>query len=395
MRRSEDRILTSHTGRLFTPGSGWNGMGGSVPLVSAEELPAAVTSMVRAQLDIGMDVVSNGQVASAGSYNVYEAIDGFESRPVELAEGESFLSPNAIRWLPRDMQRFPDFYSNMYERMWGGSNRLRTRWCVTGPLKLKTLEPLKRDLQIFKNVLRETGAAEGFFCITAPAWTEEFLWNEYYASDDDLVVALSEQMAPIYKAVTDAGVLLQLDDPAISHDWEEVRRPQMSLEAYERFMMLRVEALNAALAGIPEEMIRYHVCWGSWPGMHTEDIPLKDIVKMILRVKAQAYSIEAAKTTHLHEWKVWRDVAKLPAGKILLPGVVDHTTNVVEHPEVIADRLITYANVVGKENVIAATDCGMRGHADANWEKYRNIVKCAELASKELWASERRVVSVA
>jgi hypothetical protein len=151
--------------------------------------------MVRAQLAIGMDIVSNGQVAGPGSYNVYEAIEGFETTPVELAEGESFLSPRAIRWLPRDMQRFPDFYTNMLERMWGGSNRLRTRMCVTGPLKLKTLEPLKRDLQIFKNALRDTGAAEGFFCITATAWTEEFLWNEYYPSDDEMVVALSEQMA--------------------------------------------------------------------------------------------------------------------------------------------------------------------------------------------------------
>jgi 5-methyltetrahydropteroyltriglutamate--homocysteine methyltransferase len=183
----------------------------------------------------------------------------------------------------------------------------------------------------------------------------------------------------------DAGVLLQIDDPAISHDWEEVRRPQMNLAEYERFMMIRVEALNAALAGIPEEMIRYHVCWGSWPGMHTEDIPLKDIVKMILKVKAQAYSIEAAKTTHLHEWKVWRDVVKLPEGKILMPGVIDHTTNVVEHPQVIADRIITYAEVVGRENVIAATDCGMRGHADANWAKYRNIGLGAQLASEQLW----------
>ena len=386
MRRSEGRILTSHTGRLFKPGSGWNGMGGSVPSVAEEQLQAEVTSMVRAQVEIGMDVVSNGQVATRGSYNVYEAIEGFETKPVELAEGESFLSPRAIRWLPRDMLRFPDFYTNMFERMWGGSNRLRTRMCVTGPLKLKSLEPVQRDLEIFKNALRDTGAAEGFFCVTAPAWTEEFLWNEYYRTDDEMVVALSEQMAPIYRAVVDAGVLLQIDDPAISHDWEEVRRPQMSLVEYEKFMMVRVEALNAALAGIPEEMVRYHVCWGSWPGMHTEDIPLKDIVKMILQVRAQAYSIEAAKTTHLHEWKVWRDVVKLPEGKILLPGVVDHTTNVVEHPEVIADRIITYAGVVGRENVIAATDCGMRGHADANWAKYRNIVKGAELASRQLWS---------
>ena len=393
MRRSEGRILTSHTGRLFKPGSGWNGMGGSVPPVPAEQLQDAVTSMVRAQVDIGMDIVSNGQVAAEGSYNVYDVIEGFEAKPLELAEGESFLSPRVIRWFPRDMQRFPDFYANMYERM-GLTNRFRTRMCVTGPLRLKTLEPVKRDLQIFKHALSETGATEGFFCVTAPAWTEEFLWNEYYRSDDDMVVALSEQMAPIYKAVVDAGVLLQIDDPAISHDWEEVRRPQMNLEEYERFMMIRVEALNAALDGIPEEAIRYHVCWGSWPGMHTEDIPLKDIVKMILKVKAQAYSIEAAKTTHLHEWKVWRDVAKLPEGKILMPGVVDHTTNVVEHPEVIADRIITYAGVVGKENVIAATDCGMRGHATANWEKYKSIVRGAELASQQLWASERRVVSV-
>jgi 5-methyltetrahydropteroyltriglutamate--homocysteine methyltransferase len=386
MRRSEDRILTSHTGRLFRPGSGWNGMGGAVAPVPAEHLQDAVNDMVRAQLDIGMDVVSNGQVAAQGSYNVYDVIEGFEAKPIELSEGQSVVDPKVIRWLPRDMQRFPDFYSNMFERMAMGT-RMRTRMCVTGPLRLKTLEPVKRDLEVFKRALSDTGAAEGFFCVTAPAWTEEFLWNEYYATDDEMVVALSEQMAPIYKAVADAGVLLQIDDPAVSHDWEEVRRPRMSLEDYQRFMMLRIEALNAALDGIPEDMIRYHVCWGSWPGMHTEDIPLKDIVNMILKVKAQAYSIEAAKTTHLHEWKVWRDVATLPEGKILMPGVVDHTTNVVEHPEVIADRIVTYAQIVGRENVIAGTDCGMRGHADANWEKYRNIVKGAELASQQLWGT--------
>jgi 5-methyltetrahydropteroyltriglutamate--homocysteine methyltransferase len=394
MRRSEERILTSHTGRLFKPGSGWHGMGGSAGPVPGERLQEEVTSMVRAQLDIGVDVVSNGQVAAPDSYNVYAAIEGFETKQVELADGESFLSQQAIRWLPREMQQFPDFYTSMFERLGIPASRFRSRISVTGPLKLKTLEPLQRDLQVFKNALAETGAAEGFFCITAPAWTEEFVWNEYYPSDDDMVVALSEQMAPLYRAVVDAGVILQIDDPAISHDWEEVRRPRMTLEEYERFMMLRIEALNAALQGIPEDMVRYHVCWGSWPGMHTEDIPLKDIVKMILKVKAQAYSIEAAKSTHLHEWKVWRDRVKLPEGKILMPGVVDHTTNVVEHPEVIADRILTYASVVGKENVIAGTDCGMRGHADPNWEKYRNIVKGAQLASEQLWAAERRVVSV-
>jgi hypothetical protein len=148
MRRSEGRILTSHTGRLFKPGSGWNGMGGSVPPVPAEQLQDAVTNMVRAQVELGVDIVSNGQVAAEGSYNVYDVIEGFEAKPLELAEGESFLSPRAIRWFPRDMHRFPDFYKNMYERM-GNANRFRTRMCVTGPLRLKTLEPVQRDLQIF------------------------------------------------------------------------------------------------------------------------------------------------------------------------------------------------------------------------------------------------------
>src|SRR4051812_45074419 len=219
MRRSDDRILTSHTGRLFKPGSGWIGMGAPVQTFTDQQLRDEVTGMVRAQLDIGMDVLSNGQIPAAGTYNVYEAIDGFETRPIELAAGESFLSPRVIRWLPRDMERFPDFYTNMHERMGNVANRLRSRMYVTGPLKLKTLEPLKHDLQIFKDALQATGAVEGFFCITAPAWTEEFLWNEYYASDDEMIIALSEQMAPLYKAVTDAGLVLQLDDPAISHDW--------------------------------------------------------------------------------------------------------------------------------------------------------------------------------
>jgi 5-methyltetrahydropteroyltriglutamate--homocysteine methyltransferase len=392
MRRSETRILTSHTGKLFKPGSGYMGFGNNGPM-TPEEVKQEVRELVQAQLDIGMDVISNGEPAGIGLAGLFSLLEGVTQETVQLEPNESILTTKAIRWLPREMLTFEDFYQSMFERMgMGGAssadrpNPMRTRPVVTGPLKLKSMEPLERDLKIFKEVLAEKGNPEAFYCMIAPAWAEEFIWNEYYKSDDEMVVALSEAMAPIFKAITDAGFILQLDDPAISHDWEEVRRPQMTLPEYEKFMMIRVEALNAALKGIPEEMIRYHVCWGSWPGMHTEDIPLKDIVKMILKVNAQGYSIEGAKTTHLHEWKVWRDVVKLPEGKIVLPGVVDHTTNVVEHPEVIADRLIDYASVVGRENVIAATDCGMRGHATANWEKYRNIVKGAELASKQLWS---------
>jgi 5-methyltetrahydropteroyltriglutamate--homocysteine methyltransferase len=392
MRRSEQRILTSHTGRLFKPGSGYMGFGRNGPK-AREEIKQDVRELVQAQLDVGIDVVSNGEPAGIGAAGLFGLLEGVTQEPVKREPGDSILSTEAIRWLPREMLRFQDFYLNMFERMgMGGSassdqpDRFSSRPVTTGPLKLRSMEPLEQDLAIFKEVLAEKGNPEAFYCMVAPAWAEEFLWNEYYPSDDEMVVALSEAMAPIYKAITDAGFILQLDDPAISHDWEEVRRPQMSLPEYEKFAMIRVEALNAALRGIPEEQIRYHVCWGSWPGMHTEDIPLKDIVKLILKVNAQGYSIEAAKTSHLHEWKVWRDVVKLPEGKILLPGVIDHTTSVVENPEVVADRIITFAGVVGRENVIAATDCGMRGHATANWEKYKSIVKGAELATKQLWA---------
>ena len=384
--------MTSHTGKLFKPGSGYMGFGRGGPK-TPEDVKQEVKDLVQAQLDIGMDVVSNGEPAGIGMAGLFGLLEGVTQELVERDPEESILSTKMIRWLPREMLKFQDFYLSMFERLgMGGSSSsdqpdpLATKPVVTGPLRLKSMEPLERDLAIFKEVLAEKGNPEAFYCMIAPAWAEEFLWNEHYASDDEMVVALSEAMAPIFRAITDAGFILQLDDPAISHDWEEVRRPQMTLPEYEKFTMLRVEALNDALKGIPEEAIRYHVCWGSWPGMHTEDIPLKDIVKMILKVKAQGYSIEAAKTTHLHEWKVWRDVVKLPEGKILLPGVIDHTTNVVEHPEVVADRLITYASVVGKENVIAATDCGMRGHATANWEKYKSIVKGAELASRQLWS---------
>jgi len=389
MKRSEGRILTTHTGKLVRPGSGWPGW--TLAPLNPDQVAHEVDVLVDAQLDIGLDVISNGQPSGIGPVDFYQVIEGFELKPVDVSDGESILSPNVMRFALRSWHQFSDFYLDMFERLGFSSEggkfppMFANRQVVTGPFKLKTLEPFQRDIEIFKQALKGKDVTEAFYCVIAPAWVEEFIWNEYYASDEDMIVALSAVMAPIFKTVVDAGLILQLDDPAISKQWEHLQRPPMTLKEYEQFIMIRVEALNAALAGIPEEMVRYHVCWGSDPGMHMGDLPLKDFVKMLMKVKAQAYSIEAAKSTHLHEWKVWRDVVKLPDGKILIPGVIDHTTNVVEHPEVIADRIIAYAQVVGRENVIAGTDCGMRGHATANWEKYKNMVKGAELASKQLW----------
>jgi 5-methyltetrahydropteroyltriglutamate--homocysteine methyltransferase len=388
MNRSTHRILATHTGRLFKPGSGWQGMGIVSAPPTPEELKQDMTELVKAQVDIGMDVISNGEPAGIGPFSLFGLIEGFENRQVSLPEGQRVPSPKQIRWISREMEQFPDFYANMFEQTNLGNPRARSamQTVVTGPLKLRTVEPFERDIRMFKEILIEYAPdKEAFYCVVAPAWLEEFVWNEYYATDDEFVVALSAVMAPIFKTVTDNGLILQIDDPAISHDWEEIKRPPMTLKDYEKFIMLRVEALNAALGGIPEEMIRFHVCWGSWPGMHTDNLPLKALVKPMLKVKAQAYSIESAKATHRHEWKVWRDVVKLPADKILIPGVVDHTTSIVEPPEVIADQLMQFAQVVGKENVQAGTDCGMRGHATAAWEKYKNIVKGAELASRQLW----------
>jgi 5-methyltetrahydropteroyltriglutamate--homocysteine methyltransferase len=389
MNRSTSRILATHTGRLLKPDSGWQGMGIVSAPPTPEQLKQEMTELVTAQVDIGMDVISNGEPAGIGPFSLFGLIEGFENRQIQLPEGERVPSPRHIRWISREMEKFPDFYADMFEQTKMASARARsaTQTVVAGPLRLRTIEPFERDIRMFKEVLRERAPQkEAFYCVVAPAWLEEFVWNEYYKTDDDFIVALSAVMAPIFKTVTDNGLILQIDDPAMTHDWEESKRSPMGPRDYERFIMLRVEALNAALAEIPAEMIRFHVCWGSWPGMHTDNLHLKELVKPMLKVKAQAYSIESAKATHRHEWKVWRDIVKLPEGKILIPGVVDHTTSVVEPSEVIADQLIQFARVVGRENVQAGTDCGMRGHATAAWEKYKNIVKGAALASKQLWS---------
>jgi 5-methyltetrahydropteroyltriglutamate--homocysteine methyltransferase len=189
-----------------------------------------------------------------------------------------------------------------------------------------------------------------------------------------------------YQAIIDAGLILQLDDPAIAENWDQVN-PEPSVEAYQRWTMVRIEALNHAIRGLPQDRIRFHLCWGSWHGPHVTDIPMADIVDVMLAVNAGAYSFEAANVRHEHEWRVWQDV-KLPDGKVILPGIVSHATNVIEHPEVVADRIVRYAEVVGRENVIASTDCGLGGrvHPQIAWAKLEALSQGAALASKRLWS---------
>jgi 5-methyltetrahydropteroyltriglutamate--homocysteine methyltransferase len=221
--------------------------------------------------------------------------------------------------------------------------------------------------------------------VLAPGWLDHFIFNEFYKAEEEFLFALADALREEYRAVVAAGFVLQIDDPGLP-DWWDMLKPEPTVEAYRKFARLRIDAVNHALMDIPEDRVRYHLCWGSWHGPHTHDLPLEHIIDLILEVKAQTYSFEAANVRHEHEWRLWQNV-KLPTGKMLMPGVVSHATNLVEHPQLVADRILRYAEIAGRENVIAGTDCGLGGrvHADLAWAKLHTLVEGARLASKSLW----------
>jgi 5-methyltetrahydropteroyltriglutamate--homocysteine methyltransferase len=254
----------------------------------------------------------------------------------------------------------------------------------TGPLTYTGQEAIARDIDNFKAALAAAGVDEGFMTSIAPGSASR-IGNTYYASEEEFIFACADAMREEYKAIVDAGLILQLDDPGIAENWDMIN-PAPSVEDYRTFTMVRVEALNHALKGLPEDRLRFHLCWGSWHGPHTTDIPMRDIVDVMLAINVQGYSFEAGNVRHEHEWKVWQDV-KLPDGKLILPGVVSHATNVIEHPEVVADRIARFAGVVGRENVIAATDCGLGGriHPQLAWAKLQALSEGAALATEQLW----------
>jgi len=256
----------------------------------------------------------------------------------------------------------------------------------TGPIGNKGHAAIQRDIVNFKAALAEAGVEEGFLPVAAPGSVEASHPNEYYPGDEAYLYAIADALREEYRAGVDDGLLLQVNDAFLPYvdDWMVDR---VSMADYPKFC----EALNHALRGIPEERIRYHICRGSWNGPRSTDIPLKEIVHLVLKVNAGACSIEAANPRHAHEWKVWQDV-KLPEGKVLIPGVVSHATNVVEHPELVADRIVRFANLVGRENVIAGTDGGfsqhwnlIRIHPSVQWAKLQALADGARLASRELW----------
>ena len=245
-------------------------------------------------------------------------------------------------------------------------------------------DAIKADIAHFQAALKANGIDEGFMTSIAPGSASR-LGNAYYKTDDEFLFACADAMREEYKAIVDAGLILQLDDPSIAENWDQIV-PEPTVEAYRKFSMVRVEALNHAIRGLPEDRIRFHLCWGSWHGPHMTDLPMRDIINVMLAVKCQAYSFEAGNVRHEHEWSVWRDV-KLPDDKLILPGVVSHATNVVEHPDLVAERILRFTNIVGKERVVASTDCGLGGriHPDIAWAKLEVLSEGARIAARQLW----------
>jgi 5-methyltetrahydropteroyltriglutamate--homocysteine methyltransferase len=398
MRRSSDRILTTHVGSLPRPPAlreAWSSALGTKEDSEVNGvLQNSVSEVVAQQRKLGIDIPNDGEFgkpmraasdpAAWGTY-IFNRLSGFGPAPPGTAAPDRVSAGQGMRivGVRREQREFSAFYANSDLGVPSTSSRPA---CV-GPIGYLGIDALRRDLANLKAATNTDGVEEAFVTSIAPGSLEMFCrgQNVYYSTTEAFLDAIAAAMRVEYQAIIDAGFILQLDDPGLADTWEMLD-PHPTLEEYKRYSLLRIEALNHALKGIPEDRVRYHICWGSWHGPHTTDIPLRDIVDVMLRVKAQAYSVEAGNVRHEHEYKIWREV-KLPDGKILVPGVVSHATNVVEHPELIADRILAYANAVGRDNVIAGTDCGLGGrvHEQIAWVKLRALAEGARRASKELW----------
>jgi 5-methyltetrahydropteroyltriglutamate--homocysteine methyltransferase len=394
MKRSTERILVSHAGSLPATEALQQRLEesqGTAPYI-ADLVPDAVKEVVKHQVELGIDVVNDGELSKRGeggggfSYYAMQRLGGiFEE---EFAPGES---PARFRDITgRDAKEFPGFHARRFGGFGAAAGRTlrrtsRPALLCREPLRYVGQENLAADITNLKAALAGYDV-EGYLPAIAPGTIEHWLFNQHYNDDEDLLFAIADAMHDEYKAITDAGLILQVDDPDLPDGWQMF--PEMTVADYRRYAEVRVDALNHALRDCPPELVRLHVCWGSGHGPHVNDIPLDDIVDVILKVKATCLSIEAANPRHDHEWRVWQ-TTKLPNGMSLMPGVVGHSTDIVEHPRLVADRLVRYAGLVGKENLMAGTDCGVGprvGHPEIAWAKLKALVDGAALASRELWS---------
>jgi 5-methyltetrahydropteroyltriglutamate--homocysteine methyltransferase len=383
MRRSTDRILTTHVGSLSRPEDLIELFSNGAPAEQVNSrLKTAVADVVKAQVDLGIDIVNDGEfgkpsraVVDYGAFwsYIYPRLTGYEMKEVEG------VGPFASM----DRKNYREFYQSgeIPRGIMGQGGSVMQQVC-TGPIKYIGHDLIKRDIENLKAALAVLGTSEAFMPAVSPGQMQ-IRGNQYYRTNEEYVQALADAMREEYKAIVDAGLIVQIDDPAVVQLYDWWYSEMNDLEGYRSTAEFIVEALNYALRDLPEEQIRYHICWGSWHGPHSTDIPLADAVDIVLKVRARAYSVEAANVRHEHEWKVWRD-AKLPDGRILIPGVVSHATNVLESSLIAS---CTYAQHVGRENVIAGTDCGLGGrvHPQLAWAKLRALSEGAALASRRLW----------
>jgi 5-methyltetrahydropteroyltriglutamate--homocysteine methyltransferase len=401
-----DRILATHTGSLIRPPE-------LLAFLAAKDrgqpydedayektLKEAVAETVRRQAEAGIDIVNDGEMGKANwIIYLYERVSGLEPRAVPV-EGGSVLPPS------RDRQAFPGFYAEHdaeFEKAARDSlGAVEDEdaeaapegkiWVCTGPIKYDTTL-LERDIANLKDALEGVDVTDAFLPVVAPA-SAYWLENEYYDSEEEFVFGLADALHEEYKAIVDAGLFVQVDDAVLMHEADSIMSLGGSWEDYRKWAELRVDALNRALRGLPEERIRYHICWGSWHGPHAYDPPLKDVIDLVLRVNAGYYAMEQSNARHEHEWKVWENV-KLPEGRKLIPGVVTHHTNAVEHPDLVAQRLTRLAELVGRENVLAGTDCGFaqgafirRVHPEIQWAKLAALSEGAGIATRQLWGAK-------
>src|SRR5688572_6328516 len=398
MRRSESHILTTHAGALprpddLLPPTPATGPAADSAGTGRARLRTAVAEVVERQLNLGLTIVNDGEFGKAmrgridyGAWVSYvmQRLTGWEVTP----ESGSATGPAGGEVVPgdfyqrRDRQAFPDLYAEIDREMFAGGRRPMSR-AIVSPITYKGHAALQADIDSLRAAAEQSGATEAFMTAVAPgSFGRE--QNRYYKTQEGFLFAIADAMRVEYGAIVDAGFVLQIDDPGMAENWDSMD-PSVTIEQYRDYARMCVAALNHALEGIPTDRVRYHMCWGSWHGPHLTDIPLADIVDLLLTVRAGALSIEAGNVRHEHEWKVWQEVT-LPADKVLIPGVVSHATNVVEHPELVADRILRFAQVVGRERVIAGTDCGLGGrvHPSLAWAKLRALVEGAEIAARRI-----------
>jgi 5-methyltetrahydropteroyltriglutamate--homocysteine methyltransferase len=382
MKRSEKRILTTHVGSIVRPQhlrdlAAAAGESAENKQRYEQGLRESVAEIVKLQAKAGIDIVNDGEFGkSSWSNYILERITGFEHRPEQL---------RPVYWLGRDRDRFPEVMATEFPWM---SKGVATEACI-GPIKYRDHISIDRDISNLKAALRSVNVEEAFLPVVAPASSAYDGVNEHYPTEKEYVYAIADALREEYRAIYDSGLLVQVDDAVLANMYDHY--VEQSPEKYRQWAGLRIEALNHALEGIPEDRVRYHVCFGSWHVPHLADAPLEEILGFILSVRAGAYSIEATNPRHEHEWRVW-ETTKLPDGKILIPGVVTHHTMTVEHPRLVADRIVRFARLVGRENLIAGTDCGFaqaqfiqRAAPSVMWAKFEALVEGARIASSELW----------